>query len=350
MALFFTNNKIASLAAKILDAEKINEVAVQAWAGQAGSAEFFCVGNDGTSDVEITLYSSSPDIELSNNGRNWYQGIDYSVQAGGVGDAVYVRAVADLDAIEGDKLATIQADGATLTVRYFLAEINEGDTSKSQAHRFSGDNTYEIHEFFETEGEGLNIVEYEPQPKPLNAVTNPTTLIEMNNRSVREWCNPLNQVVGFKSRRWLTKGFIGDRDQLLNSIYDIKELSFSFGDSNSVLLSYDFEGFDPSWMKTLVSFGETSYGIEKYQGTVWTLFRDNQEYALRNIRRVGFFKGQILFYLADLERIHYPGGAAETSFLPWNEIMNVGWKVIDYVRSWSVEPLEEPYEPYLGES
>jgi hypothetical protein len=349
--LFFTNNRIASLASNILDSERITEVFVQAWAGQSGDAEFFCVGNDGSADRELTLYPSSPNIQISNNGRTWDQSaLDYSVKAGAVGDAVFVRVIADLDTIEGDRVGLVHADEASLTVRYFLAEINEGDTDRSQAYRFSGDNTFEVREFFETDGEALRLIEYEPQPKPLEPGENPLTRIAMNNRTIREWCNPHNKVVGFKAYEWTTKGFVGDRDQLLNSVYDVKAVSFTFGDSNAVLLAHDFEGFDPSWRKALELFSVDAFGRGKYQGTTWTLYRDNQEYALRNIRRVGFFKGQILFYFADLERIHYPGGIHETSFLPWNELLDAEWKPIDYVRSWSTTRYEEAYEYVDGYS
>ena len=61
-----------------------------------------------------------------------------------------------------------------------------------------------------------------------------------------------------------------------------------------------------------------------------------------------YFAGQFLYYLADLQRVNYPGAGSGVSFLPWNQLYDVRGKLIDYVRSFS-ESIFDPYDPYLGE-
>lgn len=348
MSLFFTANDTASNVLDLSADERILSVRVQAWAGQAGEPAFFCIGNEGTEDRSLTLYVSTPDIQLSTDGRWWHPAIDYAVQAGKIGNAVFVRAIADLDAIEADRFGYVHADDSKLSVYYFLAESNEGDTSKSQAQRFSGENTREIADFFTNDGEAVRIIEYEPQTKPTEPITNPTTLLELNSRTVREWCNPANRAVGFRAYQHWTRAFIGDKDEMTNAMYSLSDLVFTFSDTNAILLPADFAGFSPTWRKTLVPFGIEDVGRSKYQGTVWTVWRDNNEYALRNIRRGGFFKGQVLFWYADLTRVHYPGGSNEDGFLPWNELLDVNWKPIDYVRSWSQTHVDLEYVYFDG--
>lgn len=350
--MFFTNNNLNSLAADISETEKINSVSVAAWAGRASERfAFFRIVNDSETDKIVLVYSDNQDVELSLDKRHFAPALDYEVDANKVGDGLYVRCLAADDVEEGDRVATIKIvnESASLVVNYFQAQVNEGDTDDSQARRFSGDNTFEVAEFFETDGETVRIIEYTPQPKP-TCLTNPFSFGELKNRKLEEWCNQFNEVVGYKASYHYSKAFVGDRDSLMNKLYNPKEISLTLSDTNSIILPHDFQGFNPSWQKILEPVGEITPGVIGYQGNVYTIMRDNFEYALRNIRRVGFFRGQILFYLAELVRVHYPGGASAESFLPWNEILDNDWKVIDYVKSWSLDPQTDeycPYNPYL---
>ncbi len=173
----------------------------------------------------------------------------------------------------------------------------------------------------------------------------------MTDRRIEQWVNPKNERVGFRIREWLTRAFVGDREQILSRFYKYYEPDISLNDGMSIILPSEFPGFDPSPRKSLIPFGADSY-----QGTTWTVFRDDAEYCLRNIKRAGFFRGQIVFWSADLVRIHYPAGTATDSFLPWNELLDSSWKPIHYVRSFSLlsisdDPYSDPYsDPYLMSS
>jgi hypothetical protein len=352
--IFFHVNKINSKASDVSDSDRITSISVKTWAGQPTADDeqpFFCLGNDGTEDKDILLYVTSNSLQLSANKRQWSPAINIFLSANKTSDAVYLRCIADLDVMEGDSQATIVADGSILEVDYFLAGINETDTDKSQAARFSGDNSREVREFFLTEGEALRILEWTPLPKP-SCLSNPFKLQDLRNQSIQQWCNPNNRQVGWSLQEHYVKGFCGDREAITNRFYDPKNLGFTLNETNALILPHDFQGFDPTWQKTLIEFSQLTPFQKAYQGTVWTLLRDNTEYALRNIKTQRFFRGQVMMFSADLVRVHTPGGSASENFLPWNELLNEDWKVIDYVAGFADDLIEDPYSdpycPYLG--
>ena len=350
--MFFHQNAITSNAADVADSERIYSISVKTWAGQATEDDqipFFCLGNDGADDQDITVYTSNPILQLSLNKRNWSAGLDVPVKAGATSDAIFVRATADLDAIENDNIGIIFADTEKLTVHFFIAESNEGDTGKSQAYRFTGDNTREIAQFFAESGESLRVIEYTPLPKPQGK---PSGVIKMSDLRMRndvtEWCNPNNHRIGYRPREWFCKAFVGDSDnQLFAKFQNHLGLNLGFIQQNTIILPADFQGFNPTWRKDIVPFGNVSPLVTGLQGTVWTVFRDNDEYAIKNITRRGFFKGQILFWSGDLIKIHRAGGETNESYLPWNEIIDVDWKVISYVPGHSLDSFAEEYNPYV---
>lgn len=343
MALFFTSNRLTTDAAAVVPGELLDGLSVKAWAGQVGEPASFRIGNSGTEDASLPLYSTSVSVELSSDRRYWGGSLSYSVAAGKVGDTVYVRALASLDELERDETAYIVADADRLRIDFYLAGVNEGDTDKSQSYRYAGENTREVREFFETDGEAVRVIEYEPLAKPDRGDLESGYVYDLNRYSIREWCNPLNEDVGFVRRYWHAKAFVGDRQTFLNAAYNLEDLRLNFGDSNAILLPDNFEGFNPTWQKNMALFSQVAPNQWAFQPTVWTIWRDNVEYALRNIRRIGFFKGQILFWLADLVRVQFPGGASTESFLPWNELVDPEWKPIAYVPEWSSQYDEDPY-------
>lgn len=59
MSLYFTQHTTATSSASVPTSARISEVFVQSWAGQAGEAEFFRIGNEGEQDQSILIYSSA---------------------------------------------------------------------------------------------------------------------------------------------------------------------------------------------------------------------------------------------------------------------------------------------------
>lgn len=353
--MFFHVNAINSLAADVAESEKIYSIHVKTWAGQSTEDDqipFFCLGNEETTDQTVLLYSSNPDIQISLNKRQWFPAMEITVIAGMTSDCVFIRATADLDAIESDRTGTIFAGSEKLTVNYFLAESNEGDTERSQAYRFSGDNTREIAEFFETDGEAVRIIEYTPLPKPTGKPSGVIKLedLRMRNNPV-EFCNRFNHRVGYVvSGEYYCKAFIGDAETMQNKIYDNLNLNLSFSGENIILLPANFSGFNPTHRKTLIPFGEVSPEVIGYQRTIFSIFRGDNEYHLADIKRQGFMRGQTLLYSSRLQLIQYPGGQSPTGYLPFNEIVNADWKVIHYVAGWSTTQYESnEYDPYVVE-
>ncbi|HNQ22454.1 MAG TPA: collagen-like protein [Phycisphaerae bacterium] len=344
--IFFTSNQTTTDAAAVGAGELLTALAVKAWAGQAGEPASFRIGNSGAEAVNLALYATSLSIELSSDKRYWGPALNYSVAAGKVGDTVYVRALATIDELERDETAYIIADAERLQIDFYLAPVNEIDTEKSQGYKYAGENTAEVRQFFDSDGEAVRIIEYQPLPKPDRSELESGYVVDLSLYSPREWCNPFNEVVGFTRHEYFTRAFVGDREELKNASYNLRDLNLTYSDHMAILLPHDFPGFDPTPRKTLVPFSEVAPDQWGYQGTTFTILRDDGEYALRNIRRVGFFKGQILFWYCELIRVQYASGASVDSFLPWNEILDREWKTIAVVPEWSTDVWERsPYDP-----
>ena len=251
----------------------------------------------------------------------------------------------------------IAAGNVPLTVNYYIAGVDEGDIPEASAHkRFAGPDTFLVGEQIENQGESLTVIRYDPLPKPGRIQKGQlVSFQQIDNRNIAEWVNPNNRQVGYRAVEYKTKGFVGDHELQQNVAYAVanrEPLTLTYHDVEKVLLPSHFEGFDPGPLQELVHFGQVTPGREAYQQTQWTVLRRDGEYALSNIQRIKYFRGQFLYSLADLHRVHYPGGASTTGFLPWNQLYDEDGKIIDYVPSWSADVVEEPYieEPYLGQS
>lgn len=345
--IFFCRDMTTSSAAAVAEDDKISSVACKTWAGQADdNPQPFRLGNLSADDENVLVSVTAPDLQLSLNRRQWSAALTVPVKAGRTSDAIWISCIAEPSVTEGERIGLVSAGGASLTVNYFLAATNEGDddSDKSQAYRYSGDNSREIRAFFESDGTTCRLREYTPIEKPTGA---PTSLLGIEYRELSEWTNPMNFVVGWEAQDWYTKAFIGDPNDIRNRFYNFTDLSISFGDNASILLPHDFPGFDPSPRKHLVPFSQLTQWTQAYQGTIWTVFMADQEFCLRQpIRPSTFFRGQVLFWSADLAAVKNAGGDSSDYLWPWGELIDQDWRVIASVRSVSHRHvIADPYLP-----
>ena len=354
--LFFTTNLSTFVASNVPNSERVTSIDLQTYAGQTDTTTFR-IGNDGDSTSNFLLYSTDPNVTLSlNSARGFAPALDYGVGSGAVGSTVHVKLSAPLDPTEGDRSGQIIAgNDLILSVNYFLASTNEGDTEDSQAFRFAGDETFNILDQFNTEGEAVEIYRYDPITKPillsdpLKAVSS-DVFASLNDPA--EMCNPKNSIVGYRQlENFPTKAFIGDQDLDQNDLHDILNGRIVYSDVTRLLLPPDFQGFNPKPVHKRVMFaGGISFQTPVFQQTQWTIKRNDGEYGLTNIRKQTYFKGQFLFYSADLARVNYPGIGSDVGFLPWNQLYNEDGKIVHVVKSWSRldrnDPYCDPNDPY----
>lgn len=350
--LFFTANKTTTDASK---AESITSIDLQTYAGQSDTVSFR-IGNRGESE-SILLYSSDPNLSFSfHDSRGYAPALDYVAPSGRVGETVFLKVTAPLDAIEGMRISSINTTDAELSlgVNYFLASTDQGDTEVSKIERFTGSETINILEQFENEGEAVVLTRYDPLPKPnlCDSPTEPMSPRAWESRyDVAEWCNPGNPSVGYELvDTYATKAFIGDQSLDQNTIHDFIAGELNYQDENRILLPPDFEGFNPKPIHKKVPFGRgVTFQTQAYQRTVWTVERDNGTYGLLNIRQSKYFRGQFLCFVADLARVNFPGVESSVGWLPWNILFDTHGKQIHYVKSWS-NVVDDPYDPYFGGS
>lgn len=321
---------------------------MQSYAGQTDQTEFR-IGAD-ISGVNTLVYSTDPNIEMSfNDARGFAPALTYSVGAGAVGSTIFVKLSAPLDPTEGDRTSQIIAGNEVLSVAYFLASTNQGDTERSPADRFLGTETINILEQFQIEGESVIVYRHDPIPKPTEV---PTTAVSIDRfaslNDPAEWCNPNNPISGYILQDvYPTKVFIGDQDLTVDTLHDYLAGTLTFSDVSRILLPPDFSGFNPSAVRKQVAFGSgITTQTPAFQRTQWTIKRNNAEYALLNIRKQSYFRGQFLYFIADLARVNYPGADSTDGFLPWNQLYDVDGKIIQYVKPWSRVERCDPYNPY----
>jgi hypothetical protein len=346
-SLFFTTNMTTI---EVGDVERVSSITMQTYAGQSDKTQFR-IGND-DEEATILIYSTDPNLTLSlNEARGYAPALDLTVPSGRVGSTIYVMLTAPLDCEEGERTGALVADGHVLSVNYFLASTHEGDTTKPAGERFAGQDTVNIHEQFESYGEAVLLYRFDPTSKP----TSPPTGAISNDLfdswyDSGEWCNPYNPFVGYNYRgAYPTKCFIGDRSLRIDTLIDYSRADLTFEDESRILIPAFFEGFNPSPYHAIVPFGSgITSQTHAYQQTVWTIKRDDTEFALLNIRKQTYFRGQFLFYVADLAEVNYPGASSTEGFLPWNQLYNSDGKVIEYVKPFSRRKFEDPYDPYLG--
>lgn len=351
--IFFHADKLASFATDV--GEHLTTISVQARSGYpSDSPPFFRLANGGSEVVTVRLETTNEIFQLSTNRISWQQTITLDLDANRTSDAVFLRIAATDGSEEGTYsehiVATNESDPyelLSLPVTGLIGGLNEFDSEDSQAKRFAGKETTEIDRLFQSEAEQCRIVEYTPLEKP-DRNEPVTSLQQLRNRNVAEQSNPYNQQVGYRSAYWTCKAFVGNRETITNRFFDVSAIDVNFAEENSIILPANFPGFCPSPQKTLVEFGDITPFVTAYQSNVFTMFRSNAEFALRNIKSINLPRGQIGFWLADLQRIVYPNADNPRGFLPWSILYDDQWREISYVPSWSTEQVsEDPYCPYL---
>lgn len=345
---------LTTVASNVPASERVTSINMESYAGQDDENEFR-IGNDGTTTSDILVYTTDPNITISlNSARGFAPGLNYSVEAGAVGSTIFVKLSAPLDPVEGDRIGNIFAGNDILSISYFLASTHESDTDRPPIERFLGTETVNILDQFENEGEAIVIYRYDPIEKPLfgsplKAVSSDlfASLVDPG-----EMCNPKNTIVGYRlAETYPTKAFVGDEDLEQNFLHDFTNRNLIYSDTTRVLLPPDFSGFDPKPLHKRVMFaGELTFQTLAFQHTQFTLKRNDGEYSLANIRKQSYYRGQFLFYIADLARINYPGVGSPDGFLPWNQLYDERGKIIHYVKSWSTLDRNDPYcnpdDPY----
>lgn len=351
--LFFTENMTTTKASNVGAEKYLTNLQLHTYAGQS-DIKPIRIGNFASSTT-LLIYTSDPNITFSfNAARGFVSAIDYRVDSGAVGEALYVKVTAPFDAEEGERTSKIMtAAGESVTVSYFIAESDKGDTEVSKLERFMGEETIQIVEQFEREGEILTLLHYDPVSKPLVPEICPQRLSKRLYQSLydpAEWCNPSNSVVGYRlAETYHTKAFIGDNALEQNSLYDFLNGQLDYEDKNMILLPPDFAGFNPKPIAKRVPFGDgITFQTPVFQHAQWIVLRDNGQYGLTNIRQQKYFKGQFLMWSAELQRVNYPGIGSDEGFLPWNQLYDVNGKIVQYVKSWSTLAFDDPYcdDPY----
>lgn len=358
----FTDNLTTVDVSKITTDEVIDSIPLRVQAGQVSENSFFrvAVDSDPYSDdpymsaVDVMAWTNDPAISLSTDSvRGFSAAVQQKIEPGQIGSTIFVKVSADLDAIEGDRVSKIFVNDAALTVNYFVASADKGDTANSPMDRLAGDDTYSILEQFHEQGEALEIIRYDPLPKPSRLRPgDKITWQDLKNQNVVEWANPFNSQVGYKQTTYYAKGFIGDFEFLQNIDYlSTPPVTLTYADGDQLLLPADFSGFDPTpyHVKQPVSVN-LAPGQQGNQRTQWTVRLNNGEYSLINIRKQKYYRGQIMFFAADLQRINYPGGDSVQGFLPWNQVYDETGKVVSYIQGWSTAVVAEPENPYLYDS
>lgn len=354
MTIEFTTNLTTVNAGYVDDSEKVDTISLQTYAGQTDQTTVRIINNQ-AGIADVLVYTTDPNLSLSlNDSRGFVPAIDMSIGAGAVSPTIWVKLTADLDAGEGARQSTIFCGEKKLIVNYYIAQANTGDIpTKSQADRYLGTETLNILEQFENEGEVVVIDEYIPQMKP----GKPMTGVCYSNKdfvgfnSPAEWCNPKNERAGYKKvNTYQVKAFVGDQNLTMSNLIDYLQGDLTFTDESRLLLPPDFEGFRQTTNPIRVRFSDYSSQTKLYQHTVYVLHRHNAEYALLNIREQSYFRGQFLYYVADLSRIQYPGADSMQGFLPWNMLFDSSGKFVQYVKSWSTTSIEDPYGEITGSS
>jgi hypothetical protein len=352
--ILFTDNLTTTEVGNVTDDEIIGSISLKTQAGQVSDNSFFRVGVDSDpyddpygSIVPITIWTNDPAITLSTDSvRGFGPATQQAIEPGKIGSTVFVKVTADLDATEGDRTGQVFVNGEIMTVHYFVASADKGDTENSPMDRLAGDDTYSVLEQFETQGEALELVRYDPLPKPAPLVKGALYPWQaMRNRNVTEWTNPNNAQVGYAQTIYYAKGFIGDNDLVQNLQYGMP-VDLQYGDAEQVLLPADFVGFDPTPYHERTFFSQLTPTQKAWQRTQWTVNRHDGEYALVNIRRQKYYRGQLMFFAADLQRVNYPGGDSTQGFLPWSQLYDDDGKVIGYVPGFSRAEIEDAYCPY----
>lgn len=340
------------VASNVTDSEKVTSINLQTYAGQTDLIEFR-IGSSTTQD--LLVYSTDPNITMSyNEARGFAPALDYSVGVDTVGSTIFVKLSSPLNPVEGDRSGQIIAGNEILSVNYFLASTHEGDTTTSPAERFAGDETFNILDQFDIEGEAVIVYRYDPITKPIfgDPVKAVSSDVFASLADPAEMCNPKNSIVGYRLiDSYPTKSFIGDQDLDQNTLHDFLNGGLVFSDVSRILLPPDFQGFNPKPLHKRVMFaGGISFQTPVFQHTQFSIKRNDGEYALLNIRKQSYFKGQFLFYSADLARINYPGIGSDEGFLMWNQLYDEHGKIVHYVKSWSRMDRNDPYcnpdDPY----
>jgi hypothetical protein len=352
MSNFFTTNLLTTVASNVPSSERVTSISMQSYAGQDDQT-VFRIGND-TTNATMLVYSTDPNITISyNEARGFAPALNYTVEGGCVGSTIFVKLSSPLDPIEGDRTGQIVVGSEILSVSYFLASTHEGNTNRSPAERFAGTETFNLLEQFEIEGEAVVIYRYDPISKPLGCpevAVSSDVFASLNDPA--EMCNPRNTIVGYRLvETYPTKAFIGDQDLDQNTLHDFLRGGIVFSDTTRILIPPEFQGFNPKPLHKRVMFaGGITFQTPTFQHTQFTLKRNDGEYSLTNIRKQSYFKGQFLFYSADLARINYPGVGSDVGFLPWNQLYDEHGKIVHYVKSWSIldrnDPYCDPQNPY----
>lgn len=355
--ILLTNNLTTVNIQNLQSSEIIDAIELSTQAGQTSENAYFRVGFDSDpyddpyeSELNVVAYTTDPNLSVSlDSARGFSPAVQQQVKAGKVGSTIFVKLSADLDATEGTRQSSIIVNDRTLTVNYFVASADKGDTENSPM-RFAGDNTFDVLDQIDEQGEALELVRYDPLPKPGPVPKGKLVPFQsFKNQNVVEWVNPNNAQVGWTKKTYYAKGFVGDRDLLQNLRYE-NPLALVHGDVEQIILPPTFPGFDPTPNHVTEFFSQISPTQKGYQRTQWTVRRHDGEYALINIRKQKYYRGQFLFFHADLQRVNYPGASSSQGFLPWNQVYNEDGKIIDYVPGFSREDVENPYCDYQSDT
>lgn len=349
--IVLTDNLTTVDLANLGDDDLIGSIALRTQAGQVSENAYFRIGNDDPyqPETDLYVYTTDPNLSLSiDSARGFGPALSQTIQPGKIGSTIFVRLTADLDATEGDRRSQIIVGDTVLDVDYFVAGADQGDTEFPPMERLAGDDTDSVLEQIEQQGEALVLVRYDPLPKPTPIPKGQLTTYQgFRNQNIAEWCNPNNAQVGYRKTTYHVKGFVGDRDLLQNMQYS-SPVALAYGDAEQIILPANFEGFDPTAYHSIEFFSQLTPTQRAYQQTQWTVLRHDGEYALVNIRKQKYYRGQLLFFAADLQRVNYPGASSGQGFLPWSQLYDEDGKVIDYVPGFSRDEVDEEYCEYGG--
>jgi hypothetical protein len=348
--MFWTTNLTTVHADRVDPSEVITSIDLQSWVGRETDPYPVRVVNDSDDDYTGMVSVSAGYVEVSLDARREYApALNYSVAAQSVGPTIFVRGWSELSLTEGTYEVTLSAlAGPALTVNYSLSrpDTSEDATVSGRGDRLAGEKTLQVQHKFDLYGTPAILIEYTPLPKPDDSLPRVTSIQDLRNHNIREWCNPANAVVGYVATRYDTTAWSGEHVIQGLTGGEAGEIESAQTERSMIALPPDCEAFAPTWRKDLVPFGTIAPEVPAYQGTVWTVLLADGEYALTSIRTQDYYTGEFLYYYSDLLKVTYPSPVGD-GYIPWNVLLDSQWRPVSYVSGWSLEAIDE-YSEYGG--
>ncbi len=335
MNIRYTLNKLTDDVSELQPSELITSTQLVTY---VGSQDVVClrIANFGDKDATLDVTSISPFINVSRDKQRGYsQTLTISVAGQKVSECVFIRLLPSIEMAEVNASTTLNIGNDIFTVNYFVAGVNEGETSVAFSDRFSTEKTDQITSLIEKAGDVTHLIRFIPNNKPL--APNQTKRMSIAGHSslydVAQWCSPANPTVGYRASHFYVKAFVGAEELVSNMLHNYVTNGLEFGDHTQIIIPASFVGFLNGFNEKRVLFysGLTTPQLA-FQHTCWAIKRNDGYYHLSNLKRLMFFNSVLLAWSADLVRINEPGASSDVGYLPWNILYGLDRKPVDYIK------------------